>query len=486
MTKINLDDLKILISQGESQTLEFKKSTAQLHPAFKTLCAFLNGDGGTVLIGITDQGEIVGQDVSDNTQQAVAAEISKLEPPAQIAISYLILDNNKQVIVLEAQRGLHAPYVYDGRPYQRDLSTTKMMSQQRYDQLVSKRAQLNYSWERFSSTLNLDYIDHECLISFVESAVKAKRLTSVSSQDSVPLLLKKLGLLKDTTLLNAAIVLFGKDFSSDYPQCQLKLARFKGKDRHEFIDSDLVFGNAFTLLEKGMLFIENHLPVAAKIIPGKLERVETPLIPYEAIREALINSIAHRLYSRHGGSIGVGIYDDRLEISNTGGLQHGISLEMIKAGYSELRNPLIAKILYMAGYIEMWGRGVPEIINSCLRVGDPEPEFIINDDISFLVKLKFPTELRSVISLNTANKEQAEVTGMDSKLNALTKRQREILIILMSVTELSVKQLATRLSDPPTDRTIRSELMHLKKLGLVSYRGKARNIVWFFINSEDK
>jgi ATP-dependent DNA helicase RecG len=126
---------------------------------------------------------------------------------------------------------------------------------------------------------------------------------------------------------------------------------------------------------------------------------------------------------------------------------------MINSGYSELRNPFIAKIFYMAGYIEMWGKGAPEIISSCLQVGDPEPEFIINDDISFLVKLKFP---------------------------------REILNMLMSEKELSVKQLATRLSNPPTDRTIRSELMHLKKLGLVSYRGKATNITWFFINSEDR
>ena len=78
---MNIDDLKKLIAQKESHTLEFKKSTSLLKPIFQTLCGFLNGHGGTVLIGVTDSGKIVGQEVTDNTKKEIAKEIAKIEPP---------------------------------------------------------------------------------------------------------------------------------------------------------------------------------------------------------------------------------------------------------------------------------------------------------------------------------------------------------------------------------------------------------------------
>ena len=77
------------------------------------------------------------------------------------------------------------------------------------------------------------------------------------------------------------------------------------------MDIDLAYGNAFELMEKGMLFVRRHLPLAAKIEPGRLERVETPLIPFDAVREALYNAFCHRDYSISGGSINLAIYDDR-------------------------------------------------------------------------------------------------------------------------------------------------------------------------------
>jgi ATP-dependent DNA helicase RecG len=81
-----MNKLKALIKQGESNTVEFKTSTAQLKSSFETICAFLNGKGGTVLIGINNEGEIVGQHVTDATRQEIAREINKLEPEALLDI----------------------------------------------------------------------------------------------------------------------------------------------------------------------------------------------------------------------------------------------------------------------------------------------------------------------------------------------------------------------------------------------------------------
>ncbi len=81
---MDIDQLKPLITRGESETVELKTSTAQLKAAFETLCTFLNTQGGTVLIGVKDSGEIIGQNVTDQTRQDVAREINKIEPYAKL------------------------------------------------------------------------------------------------------------------------------------------------------------------------------------------------------------------------------------------------------------------------------------------------------------------------------------------------------------------------------------------------------------------
>ncbi len=86
---MDIEQLKQLVSKGESQQLEFKKTTSQLKPVFETLCAFLNGGGGTVLFGVTDNGQILGQQVHDKTRQELARELSKIEPKATPDIHYI-------------------------------------------------------------------------------------------------------------------------------------------------------------------------------------------------------------------------------------------------------------------------------------------------------------------------------------------------------------------------------------------------------------
>jgi ATP-dependent DNA helicase RecG len=107
---MNIEQLLSLIKNGESHTIEFKKSTAQLRPAFETICAFLNVDGGFVMIGVNDKGQMIGQDITDNTRQEIAREISKIEPPAEIKIDYVSIDNNKNIIVIHVEKGMHSPY----------------------------------------------------------------------------------------------------------------------------------------------------------------------------------------------------------------------------------------------------------------------------------------------------------------------------------------------------------------------------------------
>lgn len=148
---MNIKQLKSLIAKGESETLEFKTSTAQLKSACETLCAYLNGKGGRVLIGVRNNGEIIGQHVTDNTQQEIARELNKIEPHADLDAVYLSVEANKQIIIIRAEPGENAPYTYDARPFLRNQSTTTRMPREKYGQLLYEKRPLSAEWENLTS-----------------------------------------------------------------------------------------------------------------------------------------------------------------------------------------------------------------------------------------------------------------------------------------------------------------------------------------------
>ena len=139
---------------------------------------------------------------------------------------------------------------------------------------------------------------------------------SIIENTSIPVLLDKLDLADNGSFKNAAAILFAKKTSNHFPQCKLRLARFKGITRSEFIDNAQIEGNIFVLFDEAMSFLFKHLSLSGKII--KAEREEELTVPYKALREAVINAFCHRDYSNPGGSAGIAIYDDRVEIINTG------------------------------------------------------------------------------------------------------------------------------------------------------------------------
>jgi ATP-dependent DNA helicase RecG len=464
--------LNSLIQKGESHTTEFKKSTTQLRPAFETICAFLNADGGSVFIGVADDGKIVGQEVTDNTRKEIAREIDKIEPPAQINISYVTFESNQQVITITVAPGNHAPYTYDGRPFERNQTTVVRMAQHRYDQLVSRRFQHNFSWEKLEAEgYSFDDLDHERILGVVRKAVEVRRMPEDALRQEIPELLSALQLSINGRILNAAVALFAKKINPVYPQFQLKMARFSGIEKDTFLDSQIQYGNIFELLDSGMLFITRHLPLAAKFEAGKVERVETPIIPFDAIRETIINSLCHRDYGHRGGSIGLAIYDNRMEVFNSGGLQPDVTLEKIKSGFSNPPNPLIADVLYRCNLIEKWGRGIPKIMSSCKAANDPEPEFII-DQVEFKILFRFPVPISPPLII------------MDNLLDAhpdLTPRQMEIIQILTTGTPRKPKEILENLKEPTIERTLRRELSKLRDLHILETKGHGPSVVWFLI-----
>ncbi len=465
---MTLAEIELLVSGGESEMLELKATTGQLDSAARTLCAFLNGHGGTVIIGVTSGGKIHGQDVSDGTQQGIAATLRKLEPPASVQLQLVRLPGtSKDLIVLDARpSGDALPYTYDGKPYERIGTSTSVMPQERYQQLLLERLHSRQRWENApAGGIDLGDLDVDEIVRTARASRSAGRLSGPDIDDPDDIL-RGLGLRLDGRLLNAAVVLFGRRFLPEYPQCQVRMARFKGIDKTEFLDNRQVHGHGYDLLDEAMLFLQRHLPVAGRIQPGVLERLDVPLFPLEALREALVNALCHRTYSHAGGAVSIAIYDDRLEIWSDGTLPFGLTVEDLKRDHqSRPRNPLIADAFFRRGLVERWGRGTQRIVELCVQAGHPEPEF---------VEQAGAVGVRFIPSGYIA----PHRVGHD-----LTERQREILQLLASAPRLALREIRESLSNPPAIRTVRDDLSHLQKLGLTDTSGHGRGAVWFLRES---
>jgi len=279
---MNLQELKKLVAGGESDRLEFKRSTGQRSNAAKTVCAMLNGLGGFVLFGVSNQADIKGQQSSDSTLEDIAAELRRIEPPAFPDIETVNLDEGKTVILLRVPGG-GGPYTYDGRPYFRNGPTTSVMPRTEYERRLIERLHASRRWENepVAEGVTIGDLDEEEIQLTVDNAVRLGRLEPIKKRD-VKSILRGLELIHDGKLLNAAIVLYAKSerLKVLYPQCSIRLARFRGKDRlSDFSDNRQYWGNAFGLLRRAESFLLDHVPIAGRVVPGKMQREDRPLYP---------------------------------------------------------------------------------------------------------------------------------------------------------------------------------------------------------------
>ena len=234
------------------------------------------------------------------------------------------------------------------------------MSRDEYNRVLLERLHGQHRWENEPvPDWTVDDLDVNEIVRTLDEAIRRGRADDPGTRDPAALL-RGFNSTRGDDLLRAAVMLFGRSerLEGEYPQCMLRVAKFRGTDRTEFLDNRQFHGNAFEFLGRAERFFRENLPIAGRIEPGVFERVDDPLYPPVALREALANAICHRDYSIGGGSVAAAIYDDRLEVTSSGNLHFGLTAEALFAPHESLPwNPLIARVFYRRGIIEQWGRG---------------------------------------------------------------------------------------------------------------------------------
>ena len=347
------------------------------------------------------------------------------------------------------------------------------MQTDQYSQMLLERTHRDQRWEnQIATNCTIKDLDVAEIQRVVDAAVQKGRLDSIEPRNPDDWL-TGLGLCTEGMLYRATAVLFGKDehVQTHYPQCLLRVARFDGvKITDEFLDNRQFRGNIFKLFYKAEQFIRESLPIAGKFESGSFERIDEPLFPLKAIREALANAFCHRDYSIWGGSVGVAIFDDRLEISSSGSLHFDLTPEKLFAPHESLLwNPLIAHCFYRRGIIEEWGTGTIKIARLLSSAGLPGPE--IEDGAGRVV-------VRFRHNHSNLTRHWKSISGLD-KQTVFQRREYAVTMILLHANEgLSFSEIQKRLSAKISPRQLRNTLDELRGRGAVSLTGRGKHARW--------
>ena len=459
------DQIIAWATAGESETMEFKKSTAEKDRACRTLCAFANGQGGRVLFGVTPSGKVVGQMVADRTLEYLAQEFQGFEPPLFPSVERVVVGLGSEVLVVTVAQGARAPTAFRGVAYERVLNTTRAMCRDKYQRLLLEEMHATERWEnRPAEGWDASRLDHREMVLTLEESIRRGRMDDPGTREPLEIL-RGLGLLVEGERLSrAAVVLFCKEEAPlpDFPQLLLKVARFKGVTRDEFLDNRQFYGNAFALMRRAERFLIDSLPVAGRIVPGRMERVDTPLLPVEAMREALANAFVHRDYAVGGGSVGVALYDDRLEIISIGDLHFGLTPDaLFREHESKPWNPMIAHTFYRRGIIETWGRGTLKIVGLMQEAGLEPPTLTVRHG-AVAVTFGLPGKTTGKRGGNAGE--------------TLGKTPRDVLHLLREQPELPTPQLAERLGK--SQSAIERAIKKLREAGCLERVGPDKGGYW--------
>lgn len=332
----------------ESETVELKVKIVE--DVKKEIAAFANSSGGTLYIGIADDGGVVGVENPDmTTQQIVNMVRDSIKPDITMFIHYETLEiDKKKVIAVEVQRGTERPYYLakNGlRPegvYVRqgtscvpatDTAIRKMIKETDGDSFEDMRS--------LKQELTFEAAGKE----FDERNIEFG-----------PAQMKTLGILNiDNIYTNLGLLL------SEQCSHTIKAAVFEKTDQSVFRDRREFSGSLLQQLNEAYDFIDRRNQTRATF--DKLRRIDKRDYPEVALREALLNSLVHRDYSFHASTI-ISIYADRIEFTTIGGLLTGISLDDIMLGLSVCRNPKLANVFYRLELIEAYGTGIRKIMKS--------------------------------------------------------------------------------------------------------------------------
>jgi ATP-dependent DNA helicase RecG len=365
-----------LLAGGETERVEFKSASAREQTVAAAVCGMLNQQGGTVLWGVDDAGRIEPMAHPSEKAARLRAYLQEhLRPQAFLGVAVEATAKGAFVSV-EVPPGADKPYACAGTIYVRVGAATMRARAEDAEELVRDNWQTPERWERrAASSLSLADLDPEELAATAKDIRDRQRLSLPEAADAEAIL-ETLGLRQSAQFTNAALVLFANQPGRWLPHARVRVTRYAARKGGALLADEWFEGPAIRVLREVFAWVGKNTGTASHFPAGQLQRADQPHYPAAALREGLVNALVHRDYENPSGGVTVGLYADHLVIWNVGRLPDGWTAMTLKRGHTSIpRNPDIAHVFYLRGYMENLGIGTQRILAECKRAGVPEPEW---------------------------------------------------------------------------------------------------------------
>lgn len=469
--KMTPPEIKALIAGGEGLHVDFKQSVNT--DLAKSISSFANARGGKVIIGVADDGSIVGYSLTNSNRSKIQDVAQSCDPPIHIVVDEMVYED-KTITVVDVPESAAKPHRSNKGFFLRQGSSSIKMSTNEILDFIQAHGRVY-----FDETVRTDLIVSQIFSSELIDKFRNFLPSEVASIGTLDLLASLKAAVGDHPT-NTGILYFTPNPSKYITDATLKCVSYKSTDKVEILDNyPLIEKDLISAIEEGMLFLRKSLNMN-RVIEGTQARDELE-IPEIALREALVNALIHRDYQMRGGRVMVEVYADRVEISNPGSLPQGLS-EADFGTRSLTRNPNIADLLIRTPYMERLGTGIQRIKREIEKVGLSAPLFsfgghfsitvgrssiarsgTINGTINLHDKLMQLTDEQFIEILNTIT------TQTGGTINGTINEKHKQIVEKVLQEKYQSTQLSQILDMP--ERSLKRYLAMLTQNGCIAYKG---------------
>ncbi len=459
-------EIENLIS--ECTAYDFKLMLEEKKPKswLKSISAFANGLGGSLFLGVDNDGVVKGLDDIQHVCETISSKIRDYMDPLPEVEMIPHRINKLEVLQLKVHSGNYTPYYYvgDGQrvAFVRVGDESMPATAEQMVRLVLKGSNKTFD------SLHTDYKVEDNSFSILANSFKQR-----TAQEWNKKFLLSFGLVtSEGNLTNA-----GALFADDCPlwQSRLYCTRWYGLEKGDAINDAEFTGNVLMLLREAMNFVKSNTMRGWEKLPDG--RKNKPEYAERAVLETMVNHFIHRDYTVMGSEVHLDIYNNRLSVTSPGGMYNGMLIQNldIKDVSSERRNPILANVMAQLDYMEKRGSGLTRICNETKALDG------YKDELKPVFK-STPTQFQTIIFASSDIPNVGDYDGDMSKTK-LTERQQKILDLIKDSPTITGKQMSETLS--VTQRTIERDLSALQKKDIVKHEGKDNDGTWIILKTKN-
>lgn len=364
-------NLEEILKRPEGKTLEFKAALVSPEPLLRSVVAFANTAGGTLLVGVEDKTRrVLGVSDALTLEERLASLISDNIRPQLLPEIEILPWRRTQVVVLRIHPGSNRPYFLKSVGPEQGAFIRVGSTNRRADRAMVEELRRLARSETFDEQpmieLNSEALDFRA----ASESFAPPRILSRPALKTLRLLTEHQGRLHPTV---GGVILFGLERERWFPDAWIQAGRFRGANRDTILDTADIRSYPAAAIEETLAFVLKHETRALTIEGAR--HTERWSLPQAAVREAIINAVVHADYAQRGAPIRVSIFDDRIEVESPGLLPFGLTIEDILQGISKLRNRVLGRVFRELGLIEQWGSGIGRMIGACRSASLSDPRF---------------------------------------------------------------------------------------------------------------